>query len=72
VKFWDVVIVTAFSERKPALYRNENPRRRLSGMLPEDAQYLVPVPIDERAGCGGATVHELAVLAKGRERWSEH
>jgi fucokinase len=73
VKFWDVVIVTASSDRQAALYRDEIQRRRLSGMLPEDTQFLVvPDPGDRRVGSGGATINALGVLGKDREWWSKH
>ena len=39
--FWDVVIITASSERQAALYRDEIQRRSLSGMLPNETQFLV-------------------------------
>lgn len=73
MRFWNVVIITASSERQATLYRDEIQRRRLSGMLPEEAEYLVvPDPSDRRVGSGGATINALGILNKGREWWSEH
>ena len=73
MKFWDVVIVTASSERQGALYRDEIQRRNLSGTLPNETQFLVvPDPGDRRVGSGGATINALGVLGKDREWWSQH
>src|ERR1017187_5363877 len=73
VKSWDVVIVTASSERQARLYRDEIERRRLSGMLPDVTEFLVvPDPDDRRVGSGGATINALAVLGKDREWWRGH
>jgi fucokinase len=73
VKSWDVVIVTASSARQAGLYRDEIERRRLSGMLPEETEFLVvPDPEDRRVGSGGATIHALGVLGKDREWWGRH
>ncbi len=73
MSFWDVVLVTASSERQAALYRDEIERRRLTGMLPEEAQFLVvPDPDDRRVGSGGATINALGVLGKGKAWWMEH
>jgi fucokinase len=73
VKYWDVVMITASSERQAGLYREEIQRRRLSGMLPEETQFLVvPDPGDRRVGSGGATINALGVLGKKRDWWSCH
>ena len=73
VRFWDVVIVTASSERQAALYRDEIQHRRQTGMVPEDTQFLVvPDPGDRRVGSGGATIHALGILGKDREWWNAH
>jgi len=73
VKNWDVVMITASSERQAGLYREEIQRRRLSGMLPEETQFLVvPDPGDRRVGSGGATINALGVLGKKKEWWSCH
>jgi fucokinase len=73
VKSWDVVLVTASSARQAGLYRDEIERRRLSGMLPEETEFLVvPDPEDRRVGSGGATIHALGVLGRDREWWSGH
>lgn len=73
MKFWDVVIITASSERQAALYRDEIQRRRLSGILPEDTQFLVvPDPGDRRVGSGGATINALGILGKDKEWWEKH
>jgi fucokinase len=73
VSFWDVVLVTASSERQAALYRDEIERRRQTGMLPEEAQFLVvPDPDDRRVGSGGATINALGVLGKDKAWWKEH
>lgn len=70
---WHVVMVTASSERQAGLYRDEIERRRLSGMLPEETEFLVvPDPDDRRVGSGGATINALAVLGKDRAWWSGH
>ena len=73
MKFWDVVIITASSERQAELYRDEIQRRSLSGMLPSETQFLVvPDPADRRVGSGGATIKALGVLGKDREWWNLH
>jgi fucokinase len=73
VKTWDVVIVTASSARQAGLYRDEIERRRLSGTLPEETEFMVvPDPGDRRVGSGGATIHALGVLGKDREWWGCH
>jgi len=73
VNAWDVVIITASSERQAGLYRDEILRRRLSGMLPEETQFLVvPDPGDRRVGSGGATINALGVLGKDKAWWSSH
>jgi fucokinase len=73
VKSWDVVIVTASSARQAGFCRDEIERRRLSGMLPAETEFLVvPDPDDRRVGSGGATIHALGVLGKDREWWSRH
>jgi fucokinase len=70
---WDVVIVTASSVRQAGLYRDEIERRRISGTLPEETEFLVvPDPDDRRVGSGGATIHALGVLGKDREWWGCH
>lgn len=71
--FWDVVIITASSERQAELYRNEIERRRLSGMLQTQTEFLVVSdPADHRVGSGGATINALGVLSKDREWWASH
>ena len=73
MKFWDVVIITASSERQAALYRGEIERRRTAGMLAEGCEFLVvPDPGDRRVGSGSATINALAVLAKDVEWWKHH
>ena len=73
MRFWDVVIVTASSARQAGLYRDEIERRRLSGTLPEETEFLVvPDPDDRRVGSGGATIHALGILGKDREWWGCH
>jgi fucokinase len=73
VKSWDVVIVTASSARQALFCRDEIERRRLSGMLPAETEFLVvPDPDDRRVGSGGATIHALGVLGKDREWWGWH
>ena len=63
MRFWDIVIVTASSERQATLYRDEIECRRLSGRLPENTQFLiVPDPGNRRMGSGGATINALGVL----------
>ncbi len=70
---WDVIILTASSERQAGMYRSEIQRRRLSGELPAGTEFLVvPDPGDRRVGSGGATIHALGVLGKGLEWWSTH
>ena len=66
-------MVTASSSRQAELYRDEIQRRRLSGMLPAETEFLVvPDPGDRRVGSGGATINALGVLAKDREWWKQH
>ena len=73
MKHWDVVIITASSERQAEVYRDEIERRRLSGMVPVETEFLVvPDPGDRRAGSGGATIHALGVLGKDRAWWNAH
>jgi fucokinase len=68
-----VVIVTASSERQAGLYHDEIERRRLSGVLPAETEFLVvPDPDDRRVGSGGATINALGVLGKDREWWDGH
>ena len=73
VKFWDVVIITASSERQAELYRSEVQRRHLSGILPSETQFLVvPDPPDRKVGSGGATINALGVLGKNHPWWLSH
>lgn len=73
MKFWDVVIITASSVRQAELYQDEIQRRRLSGMLPSETQFLVvPDPADRRVGSGGATINALGVLNKDLKWWAQH
>src|ERR1035438_2057344 len=55
---WHVVMVTASSERQAGLYRDENERRRLRGMLPiGSTSRLFPLSsekhIEQLARCDG-------------------
>jgi fucokinase len=73
LKNWDVVIITASSARQAAMYRDEIERRRLSGMMPEETQFLVvPDPEDRRVGSGGATINALGILGQDSQWWGEH
>ena len=73
MRFWDVVIITASSERQAELYRSEIQRRRMSGILPSETQFVVvPDPADRKVGSGGATINALGVLRKDREWWQHH
>jgi fucokinase len=73
LEFWDVVIVTASSERQAALYCDEIQRRSLSGMLPHETQFLVvPDPASRSVGSGGATINALGVLGKDLEWWNRY
>jgi fucokinase len=73
VSFWDVVIITASSERQAELYREEMQRRNSSGLLPRETKSLVvPDPGGQRAGSGGATINALGILGKDRAWWSDH
>ena len=73
MKFWDAVIITASSERQADLYRNEIELRRLSGLLPNETQFLVvPDPSDRKVGSGGATINALGVIRKNLEWWKTH
>lgn len=73
MKFWDSVIITASSERQAALYRDEIQRRRLSGTLPSETQFVVvPDPPDRKVGSGGATINALGVLGKDQKWWQAH
>ena len=73
MRFWDVVIITASSERQAVLYRGEIERRKSMGMLSEGTEFLVvPDPGDRRVGSGGATINALGVLSKDVEWWDQH
>ena len=73
MSFWDVVIITASSERQAELYREEIQRRNSSGLLPTETKFLVvPDPGGQRVGSGGATINALGILGKDRAWWSEH
>jgi fucokinase len=73
VSFWDVVIITASSERQAELYREEIQRRNSSGLLPGETKFLVvPDPGGQRVGSGGATINALGILGKDRAWWGEH
>ena len=73
MSFWDVVIITASSERQAELYREEIQRRNSSGLLPRETRFLVvPDPGGQRVGSGGATINALGILGKDRAWWSEH
>jgi fucokinase len=71
--YWDIVMITASTERQAELYRDELQRREYSGILPKETQFLViPDPSGRRAGSGGATINALGVLGKSREWWGQH
>jgi Predicted kinase related to galactokinase and mevalonate kinase len=73
VDFWDVVIITASSERQADLYGKEIHRRRNAGALPLETRYLVvPDPGDRRIGSGSATLNALAVLGEQLPWWQQH
>ena len=73
LKFWDVVIITASSERQAALYRDEIQRRSVSGTLPKETEFLVvPDPSGRRVGSGGATINALGALGKDTDWWSKN
>ncbi|MGD0346913.1 MAG: L-fucokinase [Terracidiphilus sp.] len=73
MSFWDVVIITASSERQAELYREEIQRRNSSGLLPRETKFLVvPDPGGQRVGSGGATINALGILGKDRAWWSGH
>jgi len=73
VSFWDVVIVTASSERQAELYREEIQRRNSSGMLPLQTKFLVvPDPGGQRVGSGGATINALGIVGEDRAWWTGH
>ena len=73
MKFWDLVMITASSERQAELYLSEIERRRLSGILPSATEFLVvPDPADRKVGSGGATINALGVLGKDHEWWRGH
>jgi fucokinase len=71
--YWDIVVITASSERQADLYRNELQRRANSGMIPKETQFLViPDPGDRSIGSGGATINVLGVLSRSGEWWGQH
>lgn len=73
MSFWDVVIITASSERQAGIYREEIQRRNSSGLLPCETKFLVvPDPGGQRVGSGGATINALGILGKDRAWWSGH
>jgi fucokinase len=66
-------MVTASSVRQVALYGDEIQRRKFSGLLPEETEFLVVAdPGDRRVGSGGATINALGVLGKDLEWWRRH
>ena len=70
---WNVVIISASSERQAELYRLEIQRRSISGMLPQGTEFLVvPDPGGRRVGSGGATINALGVLGKNRDWWHQN
>jgi fucokinase len=73
VSFWDVVMISASSERQAELYREEIQRRNSSGLLPGETKFLVvPDPGGQRVGSGSATINALSILGKDCAWWSEH
>ena len=73
LKFWDVVVITASSERQAELYRSEIERRHFSGTVSSETQFVVvPDPADRKIGSGGATLSALGVLGKDLEWWRSH
>ena len=73
MRFWDVVLITASSERQAELFRDEIQRRRLSGVFPVETEFLVvPDPVERKVGSGGATINALGVLGKGLDWWRTH
>ena len=73
VRFWDVVIITASSERQAELYRDEIQRRTfVRDVARGDAVSGSARSGDRRVGSGGATINALGVLGKDREWWNSH
>ena len=73
MNFWDVVVVTASSERQAESYRNEIQRRSSTDKLPKQTQFLaISDPDGAKIGSGGATVNALGVLGKYQEWWNCH
>ena len=71
-EWWDVVAITASSERQAERYQWEIERRRERGRIPANVRYLVlPDPGDRRVGSGGATLLALKAIAKGGVEWWE-
>ncbi len=76
--WWDVVAITASSERQAERYEWEIHRRQERGHVPPGVRFVViPDPGDRRVGSGGATIHALKKIAPsvtegGVDWWKDH
>lgn len=75
--WWNVVAITASSERQAASYRTEIQNRLHSGRLPRNTEYVVVADVaGKRMGSGAATIHALGIITRrspeSLERWWQH
>src|SRR5689334_4602429 len=68
--WWDVVAITASSQRQADRYEWEIHRRRERGHVPSGVRFIViPDPGDRRVGSGGATINALQKIAPADADW---
>src|SRR5262245_61594922 len=72
--WWNVVVITASSERQAATYRSEIQSRLQSGRLPRNTEYVVVADVaGRRMGSGAATIHALGIITRrspeSLQRW---
>lgn len=63
--WWDVVVITASSQRQAGRYEEELALRQARGQLPNQCRFLVAPDLDDqRIGSGGATLNALRVIGE--------
>ena len=60
--WWDIVVLTASSQRQADWYGDEIARRRSQGKIPPALYLVAPDPSGRRVGSGGATLNALCAL----------